>query len=354
MDIKKIPVRHLNIGASEPCFIVAELSANHNQDFSRAKDTIRAAKKAGADAIKLQTYVPSTMTIDSHQEWFQVPANSIWAGKNLFELYKEAHTPWEWHAELFEAAREEGLIFFSTPFDKSAIDLLETLNVPIYKVASFEVVDLPLLREIGKTGKPVIMSTGMASLSEIAEAVKTLQESGSGPLVLLKCTSAYPASPLSMNLKTIPHLRDTFNTQVGLSDHTLGGAVSVAAVALGASVIEKHFILSRSDGGPDASFSLEPDEFARMVSDIRLAEKALGKVSYERTSDELKNIGFRRSLFVVEDMEKGEIFSATNVRSIRPGNGLPPRYLDIILGKKVAKNIKRGTPISWDLIGEFV
>lgn len=349
--MKNISIGHRNIGENEPCFIVAELSANHNQDFERAKESIKAAKLAGADAIKLQTYTPHTMTIDSQQEWFQIPSNSIWTGKTLFELYGEAYTPWEWHEELFNIAHEEGLVCFSTPFDKSSVDFLEKLNVPIYKVASFEVIDLPLLRDIGKTGKPVIMSTGMASLSEINDAVKTLQESGAGPLILLKCTSAYPASPLSMNLKTIPHLRDAFHTLVGLSDHTMGNAVAVAAVALGATVIEKHFTLSRSDGGPDSTFSLEPDEFAKMVSDIRFAEKALGKVSYERTLDEQKNVCFRRSLFVIKDMEKGETFSSANVRSIRPGHGLPPRYLDVVLGKKVVKDIKIGTPLSWDLIG---
>ncbi|MDR3491497.1 MAG: pseudaminic acid synthase [Gammaproteobacteria bacterium] len=348
--MNKISIDNRYIGEAEPCFIIAELSANHNQDFARAKEIIKAAKQAGADAVKFQTYLPSTMTIDSHQEWFQVPSNSIWAGKTLFELYGEAYTPWEWHAELFNIAHEEGLICFSTPFDKTSIDLLEDLNVPVYKVASFEVVDLPLLKEIGKTGKPVIMSTGMATLSEIAEAIKTLRESGAGPLILLKCTSAYPASPESMNLKSIPHLRDTFNTIVGLSDHTLGSAVPVAAVALGASVIEKHFTLARSDGGPDSSFSLEPDEFAKMVTDIRVIEKALGKISYERTAEEQKNVCFRRSLFVVQDMKKGEAFSLSNLQSIRPGNGLAPRYMDIVLGKKVVKDIKRGTPVSWDLM----
>lgn len=340
------------IGENQPCFIVAELSANHNQDISRAKDIIKAAKQAGADAIKLQTYTPSTMTIDSQQEWFQIPSNSIWAGKTLFELYGEAYTPWEWHEELFQTAKDEGLICFSTPFDKTALDLLEKLNAPLHKVASFEVVDLPLLKAIGKTGKPVIMSTGMASLSEISEAVKTLQEAGSGPLILLKCTSAYPASPESMNLRTIPHLRSLLNTLVGLSDHTMGSAVAVAAVTLGASVIEKHFTLARSDGGPDSTFSLEPEEFARMVEDIRVVEKALGKVSYDRTADEEKNIGFRRSLFIVEDIKAGEIISESNTQSIRPGHGLPPKYLEVVLGKRVSRDIKRGTPLSWDLIGD--
>lgn len=340
------------VGDKEPCFIIAEISANHNQDLSRAKEIIKAAKLAGADAIKLQTYTADTMTIDCDNEWFQIPSKSIWSGQTLYKLYQEAYTPWEWHAELFNMAREEGLICFSTPFDKTSIQLLEELNVPVYKVASFEVIDLPLLKAIGKTGKPVILSTGMASLSEIAEAVKTLQEAGSGPLILLKCTSAYPASPSSMNLKTIPHLRDTFNTLVGLSDHTLGTAVAVAAVTLGACVIEKHFTLSRADGGHDSTFSLEPHEFSNMVSDIRFAEKALGEISYGKTEEEQKNLCFRRSLFIIEDMQKGDIFSESNVGSIRPGHGLLPRYLDMVLGKKICTDIKRGTPLSWELIGE--
>lgn len=350
--MNQITIKNRTIGSNAPCFIVAELSANHNQDISRAKEIIKAAKDSGADAIKLQTYTPDTMTIDCNEEWFQIPSNSIWSGKTLFELYGEAYTPWEWHQELFRYAESLDLICFSTPFDKSSVDFLETLNMPIYKVASFEVIDLPLLKIIGKTGKPVIMSTGMASLNEITEAVKTLRDAGAGPLTLLKCTSAYPASPHAMNLKTIPHLRDAFQVHAGLSDHTLGSAVAVTAVALGATIIEKHFTLRRSDGGPDSTFSMEPAEFADMVRDIRFAEQALGKVSYEPTDEEQKNIGFRRSLFIVKDMKKGETFSVQNIRTIRPGHGLAPRYLDIVLGKKIVKDIKRGTPLSWDLLGE--
>lgn len=339
------------IGDRAPCYIVAEISANHNQSLERAVEIIKAAKKAGADAVKLQTYTPDTLTIDCNREWFQIPSGSLWAGKTLYQLYGEAFTPWDWHARLFEAARNEGLDCFSTPFDETAVDFLEALQVPVYKVASFENVDLPLLRKIAKTGKPVIVSTGMASLSEIGEAVTTLREAGSGPIALLKCTSAYPAPPESMNLRTIPHLRDAFDVVAGLSDHTMGGSVATAAVVLGASIIEKHFTLSRSDGGPDAAFSLEPTELARMVADIRQVEMALGKVSYERTPEEMKNLCFRRSLFVVRDVKAGETLTESNVRSIRPGHGLPTRYLQQVIGKKAARDIGRGTPLSWDLVG---
>jgi pseudaminic acid synthase len=349
--MNNIIIQEKKIGEKEPCFIVAEISANHNQDINRAKEIIKAAKEAGADAVKLQTYTPHTMTIDCDTEYFQVPTDSIWAGKTLFQLYEEAFTPWEWHAELFEYAKKIDLISFSTPFDKSSVSFLQALDVPLYKVASFELIDLPLLIEIGKHNKPVIISTGMASLSEISEAVNTLRNAGSGPLVLLKCTSAYPASPFSMNLKTIPHLREAFHTHVGLSDHTMGSVAAVAAVVLGASVIEKHFTLKRSDGGVDSTFSLEPEEFSSMVRDIRFAEQSLGKVCYEITEEEQKNVRFRRSLFATKDIQEGEPFSMQNIDSIRPGHGLPPRYLNIILGKRVTKTIKRGTPLSWDLVG---
>lgn len=349
--MQNIEIFGRKIGQNESCFIVAEISANHNQNLDEAKKIISAAKKAGADAIKLQTYTPDTLTINSDQNWFQIDSDNLWNGKTLYELYSEAYTPWEWHQELFDYAANENIICFSTPFDETSVDFLEKLDVPIYKVASFEVVDLPLLRKIGSTHKPVIMSTGMASINEISEAVKTLRESGSGPIAVLKCTSAYPAPPESMNLKTIPHLRDTFDVIVGLSDHTLGSAVPVAAIALGASIIEKHFINSRAHGGPDAFFSLEPHEFEKMVQDIRQAEKALGKISYELTPAEVKNLSFRRSLFVIEDIKKGDPFLKKNIRSIRPGHGLPPRYLDIILEKFAAQDIPRGTPLRWDLIG---
>lgn len=346
--MEKFKVRDRYIGPGETCFIVAELSANHNQSLDEAKKIISAAKKSGADAIKLQTYTPDTLTIDSDQKWFQVKSNNLWNGKTLYQLYGEAYTPWEWHKELFEYAEKLGLICFSTPFDETAIELLESLNTPIYKIASFEIIDLGLIKKVAETKKPVIISTGMASLTEITEAVKTLKENGAGPICLLKCTSAYPAPPESMNIKTIPHLRETFNTFVGLSDHTLGSVVPVVAVSLGACVIEKHFTYSRAHGGPDSFFSLEPHEFEKMVLDIREAEKALGKICYDLTPEEEKNICFRRSLFAVEDIKKGSPFLNQNVRSIRPGYGLPPRYLDLVLGKKALVDIPKGTPLSWD------
>jgi len=336
------------VGEGEPCYVVAEVSANHNQSFDRAMEIIYAAKQAGADAIKLQTYTPDTLTIDSDREWFQIPGDSLWAGKTLYRLYGEAYTPWDWHPKLQEAAHELGLECFSTPFDDTAVDFLESLGVPVYKIASFELVDIPLLKKVASKGKPVIASIGMASLAEIDEAVTTLRSHGADQIVLLKCTSAYPASPDEMNLLTIPHLAQSFGVIAGLSDHTLGSCVPVAAVALGAKVIEKHLTLRRTDGGPDSAFSLEPDEFADMVRDIRQAERALGTVSYERTPDEAKNIIFRRSLFVAEDVEKGETFTEKNVRSIRPAQGLHTRYLEGVLGRKAARRIQRGTPLTWN------
>jgi pseudaminic acid synthase len=339
------------VGEGEPAYIVAEVSANHNQKYEHAVGIIEAAQRAGADAVKIQTYTPDTMTIDSDREWFQIPGDSVWAGKTLYQLYGEAYTPWDWQPKLKEIALSLGLDFFSSPFDATAVDFLEQLNVPVYKVASFEIVDVPLLRKVAKTRKPVILSTGMASLSEIDEAVRTLREAGSEQIALLKCTSAYPASPEEMNLRTIPNLRSTFNVVTGLSDHTLGSSVALAAVALGASIVEKHLTIARADGGPDSSFSMEPDEFAKMVQGIRQVEQALGSVSYARTAEESKSLCFRRSLFVVRDMKAGEQFTKENVRPIRPGHGLQPRYLDEILGKKAACDIQRGTPISWDLIG---
>ena len=339
------------VGVDCLTYIVAEISANHNHNFDRAVEIVHAAKHAGADAIKLQTYTPDTLTIDSDREWFQIGKDSLWAGKTLYKLYGEAYTPWEWHPKLMAVASELGLDCFSTPFDASAVDFLETLNVPAHKVASFELVDLPLLKRIAQTGKPVIASTGMASLAEIEEAVGVLRANGTTQLILLKCTSAYPALPEEMNLNTIPHLAQTFGVVAGLSDHTLGGHVVVAAVALGARVIEKHFTLRRADGGPDSAFSLEPAEFAQMVREVREVEKALGEVSYTRTPDERKNVVFRRSLFVVEDVKQGELFTEKNVRVIRPGYGLHPRYLPDVLGKRAAQDVPRGTPMSWGLIG---
>ncbi len=339
------------IGEDQPCYIVAEISANHNQSFERAIEIIRAAKESGADAVKLQTYTPDTLTIDSDREWFRIPGDNPWAGKTLYELYKEAYTPWDWHAPLQQVAHSLGLDLFSTPFDSSAVEFLEGLEVPAHKVASFELVDIPLLRKIARTGKPVIASTGMASLAEIDEAVRVLRENGTTDLALLKCTSAYPAPPEEMNLRTIPHLATSFDVVAGLSDHTRGGSVAVAAVALGAHIIEKHFTLRRADGGADSAFSMEPEEFSRMVLDVRQVEQALGKVSYSRTHEEEKSLVFRRSLFVVEDVPEGGTFTERNVRAIRPGYGLHTRYLGDIVGKRAARAVPRGTPFGWHLLG---
>jgi len=349
-NVRNFAIAAREIGPGAPTFVIAEVSANHNHSFDRAVAIIRAARQAGADAVKLQTYTPDSLTIDSDRPWFQVGSGTLWAGRTLYGLYSEAFTPWEWHADLFDVAREEGLICFSTPFDAGAVELLEGLGSPAHKVASFENVDLGLLQCVAATGKPVILSTGMATLGELEQAVSTLRAAGAREIALLKCTSAYPAAPASMNLRTIPHLRDTFGAVVGLSDHTMGSAAAVAAVALGASIVEKHFTLARADGGPDAAFSLEPDEFARMVQDIRVAEQALGAISYERTADEQKSLCFRRSLFVVRDVRAGERFTDANVRSIRPGYGLAPRFLPDVVGKQAAVDIGRGTPLSWALV----
>jgi pseudaminic acid synthase len=330
-------------------FIIAELSANHNHDFETAVKTIKAAKEAGADAIKLQTYTPDTITIDCDNKYFRIKG-TIWEGKNLYKLYGEAYTPWEWQPALKKIAEDLGLIFFSTPFDFSAVDFLEELNVSLYKVASFELVDLPLLRKIASTGKPIIMSTGMATLAEIDEAVRALKETGAKEIALLKCTSAYPAPYEEMNLRTIPHLGEAFGLPVGISDHSPGIAVPVASVALGARIIEKHFILSRDLPSPDAAFSLEPDEFKAMVEAVRATEKALGTVSYELTEKQKESRVFRRSLFVVKDIKAGEEFTEENVRSIRPGYGLHTRYLQDVLGRKAKNDVKKGTPLRWELV----
>jgi len=347
----RVRIGDREVGAGRPCFIVAEVSANHNGDLERAIEIVRAAKRAGADAVKLQTYTPDTLTIDCDADCFRITGEGPWAGKTLYQLYGEAYTPWEWHATLQEVAHDAGIECFSTPFDATAVDLLESLHVPAYKVASFELVDIPLLKKIASTRKPVIASTGMATLAEIEEAVTTLREHGASDIVLLKCTSAYPAAATDMNLRTIPHLAESFRAVAGLSDHTLGSSVAVGAVALGAHVIEKHFTLRRADGGPDSSFSMEPGEFAAMVCDIRQVEQALGCVSYARTSAEARNLVFRRSLFVVRSVKRGETFSEENVRSIRPGHGLHTRHLPDVLGRPATCDIARGTPLSWDLVG---
>ncbi len=339
------------VGPGHPCYIVAELSANHRQSFDRAMELIKAAKEAGANAVKLQTYTPDTMTIDSDAKWFRIDGNSLWAGRTLYQLYEEAYTPWEWQPKLKNLADALGLHCLSSPFDETAVEFLEKMNTPAYKVASFELIDLPLLRRIARTGKPVIASIGMASLAEIEEAVHTLRQSGTRDLALLKCTSAYPAAPEEINLRTIPHLAEAFHVVTGLSDHTLEVGVPVAAVALSACIIEKHFTLARADGGPDAAFSLEPTEFKAMVDSVRKVERALGSVSYQLTHGEKGNTLFRRSLFAVQDIRAGERFTERNVRSIRPGDGLPPRYWDKVLGSLSARDIRRGTPLRWsDLI----
>lgn len=335
----------------KPVFIIAEMSANHGQKYDRAVEIIKAAHKAGADAIKLQTYTPDTITLDCDNEYFQIKG-TIWEGRTLHDLYGEAYTPWEWHADLKQVADELGLVFFSTPFDLTAVEFLEKLDVPCHKVASFELVDIPLIRAIAATGKPVIMSTGMASEEEIAEAVTAFKESDGGELALLKCTSAYPAPAEEMNLKTIPYLAERFNVTAGLSDHTTGIEVPIAAVALGARIIEKHFCLSRGTDGPDTSFSLEPEEFTAMVKGVRTAEKAIGSINFEQTEKQKESATFRRSLFVTEDIAAGELFTMKNVRSIRPGHGLHTRYLDDILGKSAKNDIAKGTPLNWELVAK--
>ncbi len=344
-----IEINGRSIGSDAGVYIIAEMSANHNQDFDQAVKILEAAKQAGADAVKLQTYTPDTMTIDCDNKYFRIKG-TIWGGRNLYNLYSEAYTPWDWQPKLKEIAEGMGLGLFSTPFDATAVDFLEQMGVPAYKVASFEIVDLPLLRKIARTGKPVIMSTGMATLAEIDEAVQTIRQAGCTQLALLKCTSAYPAPPEEMNLHTIPHLADAFGVPAGLSDHTLGIAVPVAAAALGACIIEKHMTLSRAIPGPDSAFSLEPNEFKQMVEAVRIAGKALGTINYQPTEKEQASRAFRRSLFVVKEMKEGEEFTDENIRSIRPGAGLPPKYLQDVMGRKASRDVKRGTPLNWDLI----
>jgi N-acetylneuraminate synthase len=339
-----------NIGPGNPVYIIAELSANHNQDLQRAVSLIDAGKEAGADAIKLQTYTPDTITIRSDREPFQIRGGTLWDGRTLHDLYGEAFTPWEWHAELQQKALSCGLDFFSSPFDASAVDFLETLNVPAYKIASPELVDIPLIQKAASTGKPLIMSTGMATSEEIEEAITAARTAGAQQIALLKCTSAYPSKPQEMNLSMIPALAERFGVPVGLSDHSLGIAVPIAAVALGARIIEKHLTLSRSAKGPDSEFSLEPHEFKAMVEAVRTAEQAIGRPEFRVGEKEKATRAFRRSLFVVENVKKGDLFNATNVRSIRPGNGLHTRHLQEIFGQRAACDIERGTPLRWDLV----
>lgn len=340
-----------SIGAGEPVYVIAEMSANHNQDFDQALELVRAAAAAGADAIKLQTYTPDTMTLDVRTPEFQIGKGTIWEGRNLHELYAEAATPWQWQPEIKRAARELGLDCFSTPFDATSVDFLEAMDVPAHKIASFEIVDLPLIRRVARTGKPTIISTGMATLAEIDEAVDAFRGAGGTQLALLKCTSAYPSSPSDMNLRTIGHLSASFGVPAGLSDHTLGIAVPVAAVAVGACIVEKHLTLSRATPGPDSAFSLEPAEFKAMVEAVRTAERALGKVSYALLASEKASRVFRRSLFVAADLKAGDPFTEANVRCIRPGSGLHPRHLASVIGRRASRDIARGTPLEWNLCG---
>lgn len=334
-----------------PPLVVAEMSGNHNQSLDRALAIVDAAAAAGAHAIKLQTYTADTLTIDARGEGFTISdSDSLWRGRNLYDLYRDAYTPWDWHAPIFHHARARGLVAFSSPFDESAVDFLETLDVPAYKIASFENVHLPLIRKAAATGKPLVISTGMATIAELDDAVGAAREAGCRDLVLLKCTSTYPATPANTNLATIADLRARYDCEVGLSDHTMGLGVAAAAVAMGATVIEKHFTLARADGGVDAAFSLEPSEFAALVIETERASAAVGKVRYGPTDAEKKSLMFRRSLYVVQDLEAGDLLTTEAVRIIRPGMGLPPKEYDRVLGRRVRTRVPRGTPLTWDVI----
>jgi pseudaminic acid synthase len=347
---KEFKIGSRSVGREHPPFIIAEMSGNHNQSLARALEIVEAAARTGAAALKIQTYTPDTMTLDLDAGEFHISdPNSLWAGTSLYKLYAEAQTPWQWHKPIFDRARALGMIAFSTPFDATAVEFLESLQVPAYKIASFENTDIPLIRKVASTGKPMIISTGMASVAELDESVSAARDAGCKDLVLLKCTSTYPASPENTNIRTIPHLKTLFDCEVGLSDHTMGSGVSIAAVALGATVIEKHFTLKRADGGVDSTFSMEPDEMRSLVLDSARAWAALGAVTYGPTAAERKSLGFRRSLYVVQDMKAGEEFTIYNLRAIRPGSGLQPKYYTQILGRCVKEDVKRGTPLSWDL-----
>lgn len=347
--INSFTIGNITIGDDHKPFIIAEMSGNHNQSLEKALQIVDAAAEAGAHGLKIQTYTADTMTIPHDKGLFYIDdPNSLWYGKTLHELYKIAHTPWEWHKEIFSRARAKGMIPFSTPFDSTSVDFLEDLNVELYKIASFENKDWPLLKKVAATGKPVIMSTGASRLSEIAESVSVLRDNGCKNLVLLKCTSTYPASAENTNLKTIPHMRETFNCFTGLSDHTGGIGAAVASVALGARVIEKHFTLSRADGGVDSSFSIEPNELKTLVIESERAWKSLGSVQYEILKDEKTSLRFKRSIYVIKDILEGEEFNESNIRIIRPGDGLEPKYFEAIVGKKSRRNIKRGTPLNWE------
>lgn len=348
-----IQIGNRKIGQGYKPFIIAEMSGNHNHSLERALAIVDAAAEAGVDALKLQTYTADTMTLDvSEGEFFIDDDSNLWKGQSLYDLYKEAYTPWEWHEAIFERCKEHGLIAFSSPFDESAVDFLEELDVPCYKIASFENVDIPLIQKVASTGKPVIISTGMASVAELDEAVRAAREAGCKDLILLKCTSTYPATPENTNLRTIPHMRELFNCEVGLSDHTMGVGVAVASVTLGATVIEKHFTLSRADGGVDAAFSMEPAEMNSLVVETERAWQSLGSVYYGPTEVEVPSLKHRRSLYIAKDIEAGEVLTKDNVRAIRPGLGMPTKYLPLVLGKRVVKPVKKGEPLTFDLLME--
>jgi pseudaminic acid synthase len=345
-------INNRKIGKHHPPFIIAEMSGNHNQSLERALNIVEAAAKAGAHALKLQTYTADTMTLDLDEgEFFISDSNSLWQGQSLYKLYQEAYTPWEWHEPIFKRCQELGMIGFSSPFDETAVDFLETLNVPCYKIASFENTDLPLIRKVAATGKPMIISTGMATAAELDETVSEAKKAGCKDLILLKCTSTYPATPENTNILTIPHMRELFKCEVGLSDHTMGIGVGVASVALGATVIEKHFTLRCADGGVDSAFSMEPEEMQTLVVETERAWQALGEIKYGSTAAETKSMVFRRSLYIGEDMKIGDILTEKNLRIIRPGMGLSPKYYDTLLGKRVNKDVKKGMPVSWELLG---
>jgi len=344
-------IDHRLIGHEHPPFIIAEMSGNHNQSLERALSIVEAAAAAGAHALKLQTYTADTMTLNLSGGGFSISdSSSLWSGRSLYNLYEEAHTPWEWHKPIFERCSELGMIGFSSPFDETAVDFLESINVPCYKIASFEIVDIPLIKKCAATKKPIIISTGMASEVEIEDAVTAARDAGCTKLVLLKCTSTYPATPTDTNILAIPEMRKRFDCHVGLSDHTMGIGVAIASVALGAVVIEKHFTLRRADGGVDSAFSLEPNELRALVEESTRAKQALGLPRFGPTDGEKKSLVFRRSLYIVENLQPGEILTPKNVRAIRPGHGLPPKYIDQVLGKRVNRYIPKGTPVSWDIV----
>lgn len=347
---KEIRIGNRMISQDSPAFIIAEMSANHNMDYNRALAILKAAKEAGADAVKIQTYTADTITLNCEAPCFQINQGTLWDGMTLHKLYETAYTPWEWQPKLKKAAEDMGLIFFSSPFDLTAVDFLEEMNVPAYKVASFEITDIPLIRKIAGLGKPVIMATGIAHLSDIELAVQTCREAGNEDVILLKCTSAYPAPYEDVNLRTIPAMGETFQCIPGLSDHTMGPAVAGAAVALGARVVEKHLTLRRADGGPDSAFSMEPEEFKEMVDNIRKIELALGRVTYDLTPKAAREREHSRSLFVAKDMKAGEVFTPENLRSVRPADGLHTKYYEELLGKRIARDVGMGTPMSWDLV----